>query len=302
MLDTGSKFCPLPDLAFIEVRGSDAQAFLHAQLSLDIMTLRSDRAPLAGWHDPKGRLRALMRVLRLAESWLLIAPHSTADSIIQQLQMYVLRSDVSLARASDFEAVAVIDESRDWLAGLDVALGTAADAMIETQGIYWLRLGSQLLHLVGPTGPIADRVAGREMSPTERAELAEIQLGIPSLDHGLAGQFLPQMLNLDRIGAISFDKGCYPGQEVIARIHNLGSVKRRMRRFELASGGEPAAGAPVHDAHGSVVGQVIRAAQADGRTELLAVVQLDTLTQPLYVIDNPLSELPLPYETTDPSV
>src|SRR5690606_33020202 len=108
--------------------------------------------------------------------------------------------------------------------------------------------------------------------------------------------FVAQMLNLDALGAISFTKGCYPGQEIVARAHHLGTVKRRMRRFTAERPLAPAPGAEVLDADGTPVGEVVDAARSDDGTELLAVVQNDARARPLLLDDTPLTEQPLPYD------
>jgi folate-binding Fe-S cluster repair protein YgfZ len=102
------------------------------------------------------------------------------------------------------------------------------------------------------------------------------------------------MLNLDELAAVSFDKGCYPGQEIIARVHNLGGVKRRARRY-AAPAAPPAIGTPVLAA-GAQVGEVVRSAAAPSGCELLAVVEHAAAGSPLTCADAPLDELPLPFE------
>src|SRR5690606_30994515 len=105
-----------------------------------------------------------------------------------------------------------------------------------------------------------------------QAELAAVRAGLPAIGARLAGEYVAQMLNLDVLGAISFTKGCYPGQEIVARAHHLGAVKRRMRRYAAAGAPVPAPGDPIVDAAGAHRGEVIRASRADGGVELLAVV------------------------------
>ncbi len=105
------------------------------------------------------------------------------------------------------------------------------------------------------------------------ALLAEIRLGLPSIGAPVVEHFVAQMLNLDLLDAVSFDKGCYPGQEVIARVRHLGSVKRRMRRYACDAETPPAPGAAVVTADGANVGEVVRAERAERGSELLAVVE-----------------------------
>jgi folate-binding protein YgfZ len=108
-------------------------------------------------------------------------------------------------------------------------------------------------------------------------------------------RFVPQMLNLDLLDGISFDKGCYPGQEVIARVRHLGSVKRRMRRYACEKPDAPSPGTEVIAADGTAVGEVVRAAKADSGIEVLAVVDHTAAGKALEVEGSALSELSLPY-------
>ena len=298
MQNRSPRYCQREDLGFIEVAGNDARTFLHAQLSIAIPALPWTAAPLAGWHDPKGRLRALFRLVPRGRSWLLMAPRADAEGLAAKLRMFVLRSDVELSLAADVALVSVVGATDDRLAGLGVPPGSA-NAMIEIDSVCRLRIGPELAYLIGSPDALTGLVADCQRVPPALAELAEIGLGIASITAGIEHQFVPQMLNLDRLGAISFDKGCYPGQEVIARIHNLGAVKRRMQRFAVEPGARAEAGAAVRDAEHSVIGQVIRAAEASDRSELLAVVGLDASTQPLYVDGKRLTRLPLSYEDGD---
>ena len=289
------RYCRRADTALIEVAGSDARTFLHAQLSLAIPALPWDTAPLAGWHDPKGRVRALFRLVPTTRRWLLVTPRASAAELVAKLRMFVLRSDVRIAVDDDVELVSVVGGTQERFARLGIPSGDD-NAMTENDGICRLRIGPELAYLIGPADALTDLVADCEEAPGALAELAEMELGIAAIPARLEHDFVAQMLNLERLGAISFDKGCFPGQEVIARIHNLGSVKRRAQRFAVEPGARIESGAPVHDAADTVVGQVVRAAEAGERCELLAVVGLDAATQALYVDRRPLRRLSLPWD------
>jgi tRNA-modifying protein YgfZ len=285
-------YCLLPQRACIEVRGADATAFLHGQLSRTIDTLDSRSAPLAAWLDARGRARALFRVLRRDDSWTLITEHDDAEHVVQKLRMFVLRAKVVIAM-SDERCAALVAADPSWL----TTSGGAAppvDAAVQRDGLHWLNVGAGLWQAVGSANAIADFAPAIERGPASLAALAEIRLGIPAITRAVAERFVAQMLNLDRLGALSFDKGCYPGQEVVARVHNLGAVKRRMRRYAGASGSPPAAGAIVSGADGAV-GELVRAAPAGAGIELLAVVDDAAAALPLSCDGIVLHEAPLPY-------
>jgi hypothetical protein len=293
----------LPDLGFIEAEGADAQPFLHAQLSRDIAALGYDRAPLAGWHDARGRLRALVRVVRLAERWLLITPRDTVEPVLSGLRLYVLRARITLTVNDSWQSAALVGDPDRWLGAHGVELTAEPDGLLRHGSLHWLRLGPELIHALGPAPSVAELGTQLDVAPPDIATLGEIRRGIPAVPHALAERFLPQMLNLDRLGAVSFNKGCYPGQEVINRIHNLGRVKRRMRRYSTESPRVPAPGTSVVDGGGREVGEVVRAAPAESGIELLAVVQNDAARIPLFVEgateSAPLTEQPLPYDISE---
>jgi folate-binding protein YgfZ len=285
-------------MAVVEVQGGDSQRFLHAQLGIDVMALGGDTAPLGAWHDSSGRVRALFRIVRLDASWLLLLPRSQLASVPTQLARYVLRADVRINQDSAVQVAAVTGDASAWLAKHCGEFGSGTAAVAAAGEAKCIRLGARLHQLVGARDALLELGKDLESGTDEDAAVAEIELGLPCVEAEIAGLHLPQMLNLDRLGAMSFDKGCYPGQEIIARTHNLGSVKRRMRRFAAGR----AAGAGVADevasGDGTVVGSVVRAARDAEDTQLLAVVRLEALAAPLYLggrQDLPLRELPLPY-------
>lgn len=285
-------------MTFIEVAGSDARTFLHAQLSLAIPGLPWSTAPLAGWHDPKGRVRALFRLVPTIRHWLLMTPRAGARELAAKLRMFVLRSDVRIAVADEMALFSVIGTTNEQFARLGIPSG-GDNAMIEIDSVCRLRIGPGLAYLIGPAEALTDLVADCEEAPDALARLAEIELGIATITEGIEHDFVAQMLNLERLGAISFDKGCYPGQEVIARIHNLGSVKRRAQRFAVEPGVRVEPGAPVHDAADTIVGQVIRAAETEGRCELLAVVGLEAAKQAIFLDGKRLRWRALPWDGSD---
>jgi tRNA-modifying protein YgfZ len=283
---------------FVEVEGDDAETFLHGQLSQRIRGLPGGRAPLAGWHDARGRVRTLMRVLRVEERWLLMTEAAAAARLLQSLGLFVLRSKVelTLASADAWQAAAVVGPHDSWLAARRIELAAEPGSAAHTHGLHWIRVGPDLTHALGRASALEALADTLRPGPEALAELAEIRLGVPSVSPEIAGRYVAQMLNLDTLGAVAFDKGCYPGQEVITRTHNLGAVKRRLRRFSADLPSPPAPATPVTDASGDAAGEVVRAAAVDGRTELLAVVRLDALETPLFAAGSRLRLEPLPFD------
>jgi len=257
--------------ACIEVRGPDAGSFLHGQLSQAVADLSLASAPLAGWHDAKGRVRALFRVLRLPDRWLLLSPRDGVEQVITKLRMFVLRAAVTLSIASDVAAAAVVDADDTWREAMGIPRDTEQNGVVEHQGVRLVRVGPTYWQTFGDPAALTLLAESLATAPVAAATLAEIRLGLPEVTSTQYERFVAQMLNLDALGAVSFDKGCYPGQEIVARVHNLGGVKRRARRY-AAEGPPVAIGTAVVNADGTPVGDVIRSAPNGSRSELLAVV------------------------------
>ena len=202
----------------LAVTGVDARAFLHAQLTNDIENLPPDRAALAGWCTAKGRLLATMLVIPSADGFLLQLARDIAPAVAKRLSMFVLRSKVKVS-----------DESASL-----VQLGVWGNV----QGVTWegavvkapVDEGRYLMVGPGPSGACARN--------EEDWALAEIRAGRPFISAATQDQFVPQMVNLERVGGVNFQKGCYPGQEIVARAQYRGEVKRRMKQF-VAPAGEP---------------------------------------------------------------
>jgi len=205
----------------IAVTGADARAFLHAQLTNDIEGLAADKSAFAGWCTAKGRLLATMRVIPSPEGFLLQLSRDIAPAIAKRLSMFVLRSKVKISDES-----ANLSQIGLW------------DAQWQGPDVAWdgrtvrVRVGDGRYLLVGPG--LTRQCASSE----EKWSVEEILAGRPFITTATQDQFVPQMLNLEKIGAVDFQKGCYPGQEIVARAQYRGEVKRRMVRLPAPAGVE----------------------------------------------------------------
>jgi folate-binding protein YgfZ len=288
------RYCLTPDRACIEVRGEDAQTFLQAQLSRAIDPLEPF-APLAGWHDARGRVRSVFRVVRKHDRWLLIAPSEGLDATVARLKMFVLRAAVIIERSSEIHTAMLINADPRLLAILGLPISAPPNAVVEHDAMSWVRLAEDTWQAVGPRSTVDDFDVRVARGRAALADLAEVRLGIPAIGPSLAERFVAQMLNLDELDALSFDKGCYPGQEIIARVRHLGSVKRRMRRYSAETTELPPPGTAVTGEAGAAVGEVVRAAPSEAGIELLAVIDHEAAPGPLHVDGTALREEPLPY-------
>jgi len=269
------RFSFLTDHAVIGVSGRDVRKFLHAQLTQNIEDLGPERAALAAWADARGRVRAIFHVVPGEERWLLVTSADLVPGLLPKLRLFVLRDDVALAHAEELSVAAVVGDARAWLSSRHVALESGAHALAHAHDVVWLRVGAKLIYAIGPREAIRGACGTLEELPASHAALAAIHEGLPIVGSELSERYTPHMLNLDRLGGISFDKGCYPGQEVVARTENLGAVKRRAQRFKAAQTRVPARGSAALNGNGAHAGEVLRAAPAEGGIELLAVVAVD---------------------------
>ncbi len=285
----------LDSLGAVRVRGADAVKFLQGQLSADLGLLSAQRALLAGLHNPQGRVIALLRLIELApQDVLALTARELAPALVARLAKFVLRSKVTLA-----------EESAEWrIEGLLADPGAGTPLQIAQAGGVVRDGDAQIVRIGEVAGrylkvaPAAGAATAQAPEANARAwELAAIEAGAPQVYAATSEAFVAQMLNLDVLGGIAFDKGCYTGQEVIARAHYRGRVKRRMQRFATAAPAnlKPGDSGTLPDGRGF---EVVRAAlRPDGRTEFLAVTALaaDAAAAEPGVARMEAQALPLPY-------
>jgi folate-binding protein YgfZ len=205
----------------LAVTGAEARDFLHAQLTNDIANLPPDRAALAGWCTAKGRLLASFLVVPSKDGFLLQLARDLAPAVAKRLSMFIFRSKVRIADESD-----AWTQSGIWDADLSVG-GVAWEGDTVT-----VRIAERRFLKIGKS--LSENCKASEDAWT----LQEIRAGRPLISAATQDRFVPQMVNFEELGAINFQKGCYPGQEIVARAQYRGQVKRRMTRVELPKGVE----------------------------------------------------------------
>jgi tRNA-modifying protein YgfZ len=297
----------LDDLGVLRIRGADATHFLQGQLSNDLARLHSGGSLLAGLHNPQGRTIAVLRLLRIeAHDLLALLPRELAPAVAQRLGRYVLRSKVRITDdSSAWRLIGVVQSSQ--LPSPAVASSVLAARIAngpepaEGAAARWIvALPSDLgaTPRTGTEGPRSSLDGRREW------RLLDIAAGIPQVYASTSEQFVAQMLNLDLLDAISFSKGCYTGQEVIARAHYRGRVKRRMQRWQTRTAAVLAPGDAARLADGRTLRIVEAARRADGLYELLAVapVAAGAEEEPASTPERTVLEaqpLPLPYRIAE---
>lgn len=294
----------LNSLGVLRVRGADAVTFLQGQLSNDVKRLDEKSSLLGGYHNPQGRAIALLRLVQLAPGDLLaILPRELVGVVAARLGKFVLRAKVTLA---DESALWTIDGllAQEPLSGAAhpqaVLLPQSPGGVRRVGDTLTVRPGESPGRLLLIRPAPSPGIAGLNPISASDWRLAAIGAGEPQVYAATSEEFVAQMLNLDVLNAIAFDKGCYTGQEVIARAHYRGRVKRRMQRFSGADAEQLSPGDTVTLADRRQVKVVEAARRADGRWEFLAVGALAPEAQSVDAGAPPVatlsaSPLPLPY-------
>jgi len=306
---TAESVCDLSADVIVKITGDDAESFLQGQFSNDVAKLTVPSSQLTTWSTPKGRVLALFRLYRLSEGFLLKLPREQADSFIKRLRMFVLRAKVEIELLPDQLAIGVSGSAEKVIELTGLSLPQEVDACT-TGGdllVCRVRSGSEdRFEMVGPLTDIADRwsqlSAKFAVCSQARWRLHNIDAGLPSVNAATAEAFVLQMLNLQHIDGVSFKKGCFPGQEVVARMQYLGKLKRRMFRCSV-DGEAPKPGAELFsDESASAVGKVVDGSrEGQGESRFLAVIAIDATVKPLTVDQRPLTLLDLPYELPEPT-
>jgi folate-binding protein YgfZ len=246
------------DFGVLRARGPDAISFLQGQLSNDCTRLQRGQLQLSGYHTPQGRVIALLRLTLLApDDVLAILPRELVSVVATRLKRFVLRAKVQIT-----------DDSAQWQ-----VLGFHGTAPELPAGAVAAPYGRSR-HLVVVPGSL-DEDAASAIGTRADWVACDIEEGLSQVYPATSEAFVAQMLNLDLIGGIALDKGCYTGQEIVARAHYRGQVKRRMQRFcsLTACTLEPGQAGTLDDGRGFKVVEAV--AMPDGRSEFLAVTTLE---------------------------
>lgn len=231
---------PLTHLGLIEATGDEAKAFLHSQFTSDINHLVDGQAQHAGWCTAKGRMQASFVVWRQGERYLLALAADLQEATQKRLQMFVLRAKVKLAAQTDSTVMLGLSGPQAEEARADAGLPCPAEAMATAtaDGVTVIRLDAKRFMIVAPESAMA--VLWQKLTVKARPaglpawRWLDIQAAFPLVTLATKEEFVPQMADFEKIGGVSFHKGCYPGQEIVARTQYLGKVKRHLHRVTSA--------------------------------------------------------------------
>ncbi|MCH8543462.1 MAG: folate-binding protein [Alcanivorax sp.] len=293
-------------LRLVTLRGPDAVTFLQGQVSADIRDTGNGLSRLAMHLSLKGRGLVSMRVLPAEDGLDLLVPASMAAALRERLQKYIVFSRATLADDCERVVLGIAGTgATDVLSGAGLPCSLSPDGCTVNNGISLVRAGDTDRYLI--IAPVEDAMDlwpaladDRQSGGADHAILADIMAGEGHVLPGSEDLFLPQVLNYDLIEGVSFRKGCYTGQEVVARMKFKGQLKQRMRRLTWPGDRLPSPGTALRDEAGKAVGEIVTGVASTADIHALAVLRHDH-QGPLLVDGAPLHhrELPLPYALPD---
>ena len=299
----------LSHLGILEVSGEDAATFLQGQVTNDVKQLNGNTSQYAGYCSPKGRLLALFLAFAHADHLHLQMPLGLIEPIMKRLKMYVLRSKVSIVdKSAEILCLGLAGPSADkLLQNLFHQCPSNPHDLITLEDATLLRLPGALPRFYVFTNQTnAEHIWQALANDANKVgkpiwDYLEIQAGIPEVVNATQEAFVPQMLNLDALNGINFKKGCYTGQEIVARTHYLGKIKRRTLLAHIETETCPQAGdaLQLQGQNEEAIGQIVRAAPApQGGFDVLAEIRLECLETDGAVVvwqQHPLHIKALPY-------
>ena len=289
LLNLENKYVHLNTNSTIKVEGDDRIQFLQGQLTQDINLITLDRALFAGFCNPKGRVLAFMLCYIDQASIHIQIDSSVEESFLKRLKMYVLRSKVSMSLLGDqFTCIGFM--------GFKALLEQGIEApksyldIVRSHDVMIMRVGknTERFQLMGEASKVKSFM---QLNLPEYTSMSieswnnlNILDGVPDIYPTTQEAFIPQSLNMDLIDGINFKKGCYTGQEIVARTHYLGKVKRRMYRGFIESQDVLTPGDQILNEKKEVIGQLVRSAvENNSKTNMLIELRVDQAHEALYI-------------------
>jgi hypothetical protein len=284
-MSLGTIFADLSRFGLIRFAGEDAPQFLNGQLSCDVNSLEPLRARYGSYSTAKGRMLASFLLWREAGAFFMQLPASVREATQKRLSMYILRAKVKAEDASNAHVLIGVagKDAGAILKPLFAELPAEPLALTSAEGASLLRLAADRYQIIASPerAPALWDALSKNATTVENAvwDWLDIRAGIPFITPATQEQFVPQMANLDAIGGVSFSKGCYPGQEIVARMHYLGRLKQRMYLANIEAAESPQPGDKLFsaDTGEQSCGMIVNAAAApDGGFDMLAVMQTES--------------------------
>ncbi|WP_136474819.1 folate-binding protein YgfZ [Pseudomonas sp. DG56-2] len=298
-------FCTLSHEGILAVRGSDAGKFLQGQLTCNINYLNDSTSSLGARCMVKGRMQSSFRILPDADGFLLAMARELLEPQLADLKKYAVFSKAKLTDDSDAWVRFGLQEGESALHDLGIEVPAQIDGITRHNGLIAIAVSIGRIELWVPAEQarqVQEQLAAKLSQATLNDWLlGQIRAGIGQVMAQTRELFIPQMINLQAVGGVSFKKGCYTGQEIVARMQYLGKLKRRQYRVALAGENVPEPGTEIFSpTHGSSVGEVVLAARSADGIELLAVLTADAVQDNNLHLGSPdgpdLNLLSLPYE------
>lgn len=305
--------CELSHLGFLNAQGADTVDFLHSQLTNDLKHLPENYSQLSGYCTPKGRLLCVFRINHNTDNLLLQAHQDVIRPTTERLRKYVMRTKVELKLNDDVSSFGVVGRKCGAeLLKIAESLPTKKDECLNVRGLTVIcyrdsdPLRYQVIGAVSALRPLWQKMS--EFLPKLGSwawASMEIEQGLATIFTDTSEQFIPQMVNMDIINAVSFEKGCYPGQEIVARMHFLGKLKTRMI---LGNANTPSAPLPGNKLYAidnkQSVGMVVDAMPGRVGYDILATARLENVQRDDLCLRNetevPVELRQLPYQLDNP--
>jgi len=298
-------FCTLSHEGVLAVRGADAGKFLQGQLTCNLNYLSDNRASLGARCTQKGRMQSSFRILLESDGVVLAMASELLEPQLADLKKYAVFSKSKLTDESAAWIRFGLEHGDKALTSLGLDLPAETDSLVRNESLIAIRVSPDRAELWAPADQ-ADAIKAKLSAALPETELnqwllGQIRAGIGQVMPSTRELFIPQMLNLQAVGGVSFKKGCYTGQEIVARMQYLGKLKRRLYRLSLDAADLPEPGTQLFAPnHNSAIGEVVLAANAGQNIELLAVLQAEAAEAGdlhLGALEGPaLHLLDLPYE------
>lgn len=304
---------PLSDLMVLKVSGDDALSFLQGQLTNSLEALDDGMAQRTGLCSPKGRLLADFIAARIGPEYFLLLSSAIAESVHKRLAMFVLRAKVGIENVTQAAPpIGMLSQLNEvpggWPGQMVVRQDDQSRLLIGLESVAIAGQSQARVIVLSPSQTLADdlqnyRTQGYSLAPTAWWHATEALAGTPRIGSATSDAFVPQMINFELIGGVSFQKGCFPGQEVVARMQYLGKLKRRLQAGWVSAAANGIPGSEVLDSSGSAVGTIVLAGPGEtigqpARQLLLFETRLAALEDggQLLVDGHEITLTPLPYE------